>query len=158
VLVETGTLRGDTVAALRSKFDRVYSVELDDRLFEQACARFRGASNVQILHGDSGKVLPAILADLQQPAMFWLDGHYSGGITAKGDTDTPLRDELRAIFSHRMPGHVTLIDDARCLGSGDYPSFEAVVQLVRGLNPAVQVIVAEDIVRIYPEPERRNEE
>ena len=149
VLIETGTYLGDTVADLRENFDEVFSIELDDQLFRLAQRRFSGLPRVHVLHGDSSEVLPTILARLQTPALFWLDGHFSGGPTAKAALETPLFRELDAVASHGIKGHVVLIDDARCLGTGDYPSLEAVETLVRARQADWCVELAEDIVRLH---------
>ena len=37
---------------------------------------------ISIIQGDSGKILNSITNKLKKPAIFWLDGHYSSGITA----------------------------------------------------------------------------
>jgi hypothetical protein len=68
---------------------------------------------------------------LVEPALFWLDGHYSGGVTARGESDTPIYAELVHVLgsSHK---NVIVIDDARCFGSGaKYPTIEALTAFVR---------------------------
>jgi len=37
------------------------------------------------------------LKDIHEPAVIFLDAHYSGGSTARGDTNTPLLDELEIV-------------------------------------------------------------
>jgi hypothetical protein len=87
-LVETGTYLGETVTAMRGSFDRIVSVELDPLLFAAALRRFADAEDVELVHGDSGDVMPQIVSGLDAPALFWLDAHYSGGVTARGREDT----------------------------------------------------------------------
>jgi len=83
--------------------------------------------------------------------LFWLDGHYSGGDTARGDSDTPVNEELRAIFQPGGPAHIVLIDDARCFGTHPaYPTVEHIKQLVQKLRPGWRVEVAGDSIRIFP--------
>ena len=41
--------------------------------------------------------VPELVRQLDGPALFWLDGHYSGGDTAKGELDTPVSAELESI-------------------------------------------------------------
>ena len=55
--------------------------------------------NVELLHGDSGTELGNVMNKINQPALFWLDGHYSAGVTAKGDKDTPIYEELVCILN-----------------------------------------------------------
>jgi hypothetical protein len=150
VFVESGTYFGDMVYAVREVFDEIYSIELDEVLCRNAQIRFAGLRNVRIVRGDSGDVLGEILSNVRQPCLFWLDGHYSGGITAVGARHTPIEKELMHISRHSFKrNHVILIDDARCFtGEGDYPS----IQLLR--DWAVKegfdnFEVRDDMVRIH---------
>lgn len=59
--------------------------------------------------------MPQIVAELGHPALFWLDGHYSGGGTAKGKQETPISLELRAVLDAPASVRVFLIDDVRFL-------------------------------------------
>lgn len=150
VLIETGTYRGDMVEAMRKNFTRIHSIELGDELYSAARARFDGVENVVIHHGDSGEVLGALLPSLQEPALFWLDAHYSRGDTAHGSLETPIEKELSKIFGDPN-AHVILIDDARCFdGTHDYPRIEELYKLVAAQNGRYSMNVAQDIIRITP--------
>lgn len=151
VFIETGTYKGRMVYAMMPHAKQLYSIELEPTHFENACRRFAGYSNVHLLHGQSGEVLPKVLADIAEPCLFWLDAHYSGGSTAKGDLDTPIMQELETILSHaRSAEHVLLIDDARCFdGTNDYPTIEALEKFMRGHWPDCLFEVKDDIIRIY---------
>jgi hypothetical protein len=148
--IETGTFLGDTTAAVRPHVDRVVTIEISSDLAEQARTRFASHTNVQVLEGDSGKLLPAILDELREPALFWLDGHYSGGITARGDEDTPVRTELHAILEHPVRKHVILIDDARDFRGGAYPTVGEVAEIVRSHPSGYDFDVRDDIIRLTP--------
>jgi len=149
-LVETGTYRGGTMAALADDFDRVSSVELDDRLYEAAHRRFDGVANVEILHGDSGDLMPEIVEGLDAPTLFWLDGHYSAGVTARGVEETPILRELDAVLGSGRRGDVVLVDDARCFtGENGWPSRDEVRERVRELEPEYVFEVESDIIRIH---------
>lgn len=108
--VETGTNEGGMIDRVGSRFQKIYSIELDDFLYNKAQERFQAAKNVRLLHGDSAYEIKKILAELHEPALFWLDAHGSGTITSE---NTPILKELEAIFNHTTQGHVILIDDAR---------------------------------------------
>lgn len=150
-LVETGTCHGDMVAAMQKEFKKIISIELADQFYREVCERFKGVVNVELIHGDSAKKLPEVVARLDAPALFWLDGHYSGGDTARGDSDTPVHEELRAIFQPGAPQHIVLIDDARCFGPHPaYPTLEQVRTLVQAVRPGWQVEVKGDCIRIFP--------
>ena len=83
VFVETGTYYGDTVASLYKYFEETYSIELNRELFEMAQKRFKKKKHIHIIYGDSGKELGNLMTRINTPTLFWLDGHYSGGVTAK---------------------------------------------------------------------------
>jgi hypothetical protein len=136
VLVETGTFLGDTVYALRNDFLRIVSIELDPRLAATARQRFADDGRITVLRGDSSRLLPAVLSNLDAPTLFWLDAHWSGGVTAHGAKETPVSEELEIILAHKVPGHVVLIDDSDLLGTRrDYPSLEVVQATVQRLQP-----------------------
>lgn len=149
-LVETGTFKGDTVRALRRDFDRIYSIEIDEGLHQRARRRCRTQQSARLLQGDSAVVLPAVLNELTEPALFWLDAHYSGAGTGTGDIETPILGELRTILSHRGLRHVILIDDHRefVQGQVDYPSEHAVRELAEAAGYAAEV--RHDILRLVP--------
>src|SRR6185437_3904476 len=95
--IETGTFMGDTTNVLSRVARMVYSIEPEPTLFSRAQERFRTISNVKVINGLSEDVLPKLLPTITGDICFWLDGHYSAGITFKGPQDTPIIDELTAI-------------------------------------------------------------
>jgi hypothetical protein len=89
---------------------------------------------------------------INEPAIFWLDGHYSAGITAKGDKECPIFEELNAILNKNEFNHILLIDDARCfIGEGDYPTIEELTNYVKTKDKSYQVVVEHDIIRFVKE-------
>ena len=95
--VETGTFMGDTTALLALRARRVHSIEPEPKLCARARGRFAKTPNVEIHGGLSEEILPILLARLEGDVCFWLDGHYSAGVTFKGPKDTPIAEELAAI-------------------------------------------------------------
>jgi hypothetical protein len=150
VLVETGTYYGDMVEAMKRRFRQIYSIELSQELWQRAAKRFRRDAHVRIIHGDSGVELARVLSELRQPALFFLDGHYTHRKTARGAKDTPIYEELAHIFGHDRK-HAIVIDDARCFG-GDpaYPSMEELRAFVRARWPSATIEVEDDSIRILP--------
>ncbi|MGP8321842.1 MAG: hypothetical protein ACT6FE_05920, partial [Methanosarcinaceae archaeon] len=129
--IETGTYKGDMVEAVKDTFSTIHSVELDEKLYEAAKLKFKEKKHIAIHQGDSTDILPAILQIIEKPCVFWLNGHYSGGITARGQKDTPIIEELKYIFNHQIKNHVILIDDARCFtGKNDYPTLTKLKKFV----------------------------
>ena len=150
VFIETGTYLGDMVNAVKDIFDEIYSIELGMELSQQAKKRFANAKHITILQGDSGEVLKDVLAYVEKPCLFWLDSHYSAGITSKGNLTTPIQKELVHILNHPMVhSHRILIDDARSFtGEGDYPSIRFLQDLVTSAG-FDNFQVKDDIIRIY---------
>lgn len=139
------------VAAMLPYFDSIYSIELSADLFRQSRSRFNRDAKVKLVHGDSAMDLPDIVKSLDDPALFWLDGHYSDGETVRGSNDTPVRDELLALARSPIEGHVILIDDARLFGvDPEYPSLADVEHLIDQHFPMHQFSVKDDIIRIVP--------
>lgn len=92
-----------------------------------------------------------VLAELKEPAIFWLDGHYSGGITATIEKYSPINEELQTIIANNQLQHVILIDDARVFeGEHGYPTIEEVRDLTSKQFPGYHFSVDEDIIRLVP--------
>ena len=150
ILVETGTFLGDMVEAQKSSFKKVYSVELSEKLFKKAQKRFKNDQQVYLFQGDSSTVLNKIIPELKEPALFWLDGHYSGGITALGHKECPVPEELEAIFKSPHQ-HLILIDDARLFnGTRSYPTLEEIKALMKSAGKDYSIEVIDDIIRLIP--------
>lgn len=149
ILVETGTYLGEMVKAGLPYFKEIYSVELSQELYQNASNKFKGAKSVKLYNGDSGEMLQKIIKKVKKPALFWLDAHYSAGVTAKGDLNTPIVKELETIFSAKNPGHIILIDDARVFdGTDDYPTINQLKKLMHKLSPDYGVVVRNDVIRL----------
>ena len=148
ILVETGTYLGDMVEAQRTHFEKIYSIELSEKLFNRAKKRFKDHSHITILQGDSGVVLNKLIPGIDQPALFWLDGHYSGGITAKAEKECPVPEELETILKSSL-SHVILIDDARLFnGTQDYPTIEEIENMIKKRGDPYLLEIKDDIIRI----------
>jgi hypothetical protein len=132
--VESGTFMGDTTSVLSKVARMVYSIEPEPTLFSKAEQKFSNTSNVKIIKGLSEDVFPKLLPAISGDICFWLDGHYSAGITFKGPQDTPIIDELTVIGQNisRMSKIVVMVDDIRCFDPRN-PEFSA--------YPAVDVLV-----------------
>jgi hypothetical protein len=150
VLVETGTFQGEMVRKCLPHFNNIYSIELGPSLAAAAARKFSRYAHISIIEGDSASCLAGLLKSVDARCLFWLDGHYSGETTAGADVETPLRAELLAIREHARNDHVILIDDARLLGKGDYPSMEALKKALLAINPNFTISVQEDIVVCEP--------
>jgi len=150
IFIETGTDDGATVASVKNIFNKIYSIELSIVLYARAKDKFSKDSRISIIHGDSSKELPKVLKNISEPCLFWIDAHYSAGISAKGKINTPAWQELQHILKHPTKGHVILIDDARKFtGKNDYPSIQEVQNLVFEYLPDWSFKIKNDIIRIH---------
>lgn len=139
--IETGTYFGDTTFKLGQAGATVYSIEADSVLAKKAQARFQRYQNISVLEGDSAALLGGLLETIQGPVNFWLDGHFSGGITHQADVDTPIRSELDSIQRNcQSLGEIAvLIDDFRCFTSthaeySDYPDQNFLVDWAQSMG------------------------
>lgn len=133
--VETGTFLGDTTYVASKICKRVDTIEVSERLHTLAEKRFSSMPHVHCHLGDSGDVLGKITLVQTEPALFWLDGHFSGGFTARGAEDTPVFRELLHISARNQPKDIILIDDARCFGTDPaYPSEADLMRFAGGLG------------------------
>lgn len=151
VFVETGTFRGDTPWCFRNDFRKIFSIEVQPQLAELAVRRFAKHPYIEIIEGDSAKKLAEIIPKIDAPVLFWLDGHYSAGVTGRGDEDCPLWSELKAINGNLAHTFVIIIDDARCFGvEEDYPTLEELRKYVSENLPKHLMSVENDLIRIIP--------
>ena len=139
--VESGTFMGDTTDILSKVAKVVYSIEPEPILFSRAEQRFRNTRNVKIINGLSEEIFPKLLPRISGNICFWLDGHYSEGITFRGPRDTPILDELTSIGSNvkQMDKIVVMVDDVRCFDPRNpefsaYPPVDVLVDWARKHN------------------------
>jgi hypothetical protein len=148
VLVETGTYYGEMVAAMRQRFDEIYSIEYDHALAVRAAQKFARWNQIHILEGDSQQKIPEILSTLTTPALFWLDAGYYGWAGLQGDKQR-LTVELDSILQHQIKEHIILMDDARGLsGENGAPTVDQVKRHIESAFPGRKVEVKHDIMRI----------
>lgn len=150
ILYESGTFKGDMVYGMKNRFKKIVSVELSDFYFQLAKKRFKNNKHINIIKGDSKKEIKKFLKSLKKASVFWLDGHYSGGETAKSKVNTPIVNELESILNHNIKTHVILIDDARHFnGEDDYPKIDGLKKILKDSNYSMKV--KDDIIRITPQ-------
>jgi hypothetical protein len=149
LVVETGTFMGWTAGYLGKCIERVITIELDHQLAVDAREKFREMPNVQVIEGNSGEVLSALVPSIKERALFYLDAHYCGESTARFEGNTPIMTEIQTILDSSHD-HVILIDDARMyLGIDGYPSIRALRRFVQRLAPHYELRVADDLIKIF---------
>jgi hypothetical protein len=142
VFVETGTYKGATSRYFRRKGFQVATIEVHQPLFDKYAPALRKLG-VDSRLGDSTTVLPEILNDYAPEPSFtvFLDGHYSGGITGKGDADVPVIAEFDVLRSfaldHPDKDLVVIVDDVRLFmpdGDPKYPMKSSLIDFARSIE------------------------
>jgi hypothetical protein len=148
--VETGTQVGEMVHAVQDAFEHITSIEIDPKGYEISRNRFDGIKHIKLLHGDSGKLLPTVLEQLEEAAVFWLDAH--GYCPPEHLESNPILIEVESVLKHPVPGHVILVDDARCFGwERYYPSLDELRAVAKRHDANFEV--AGDCIRIHLDKE-----
>ena len=116
IFVETGTYLGEGIENVLFDFDEIHSIELNSKFVNNAKKKFKNYYHVNIHHGDSSSILETL--KINEPVIFYLDAHYSGGKTSLGiigDNGCPLLREL-SILGKRKFNDIIIIDDMRLMG------------------------------------------
>lgn len=114
------------------------------------------------MRGDSRKLLEGILQTLDEPAILWLDGHWSGEGTSGENDECPLIEEIQAINRSSRRNHCILIDDARLFMSSpprplnvdQWPDLGTVLDVARSGPSRRYVMVLGDVIVAVPEDVR----
>jgi hypothetical protein len=155
--IETGTYRGQTARALAPVFASVLTIELSPSLHERAARALGDVPNVEAIQGDSREVLAGI-ARAEMPTLYFLDGHWSGGVTDGAGDECPLLGELAAIGAGH-PQDCLVIDDARLFTSApppphdpaQWPTITEVFDAIRSERPGHAVTLIGDQVLAVPQ-------
>ena len=138
IWIETGTYLGDTTLFLDGKSKKVITIEPSLELFNSAKERFKGYKNIEIVNSDSENCLGGIVSNLGnlsgEEISFWLDGHFSEGLTFQGIQDTPVIFELNTISQlFDTPNNIVIfVDDVRCFNpkNKEYETYPSLVLLL----------------------------
>ena len=149
-LVETGTFLGHMVDATKKYYSKIISIELGEDLATDARKRFSKYGYIDILQGDSSRLLPDILRNLSGKTIFWLDAHHSSSVTAIGESYTPILSEITVIAGWDQSLTVLLIDDARLFTGKDYPEMSTFKEFIKMHFPMHEIDITNDIIRVTP--------
>jgi hypothetical protein len=113
--IETGTSTGRTIFALEPHFDRLYTVEVSEKYYNNAKNKYLGDKICFIL-GDSSIVFKSLLPKIANKCVFFLDGHWCGGDSGRSEKDCPLDEEITHINNLFRHEAIIIIDDFRLFG------------------------------------------
>jgi hypothetical protein len=125
--IETGTYFGETIFAAEPYFENLYTIELSKELHQSTSLKYTG-SKITFIQGDSSLKLLELLPNIEGRSIFYLDGHYSGGVTAKGKKDCPLYEELELIMKLHQDNCIVIIDDARLFEKKEFADWSEINQ------------------------------
>ena len=157
IWIETGTYRGDSTAYLSKISDFVYSIEPSKKYFNLSSKNLKAIKNIELINDISENGIKTILdsIDTRRNVCFWLDGHFSGADTYKGQEDTPIMKELHLIANYfdKFINFRILIDDFRLFDFSykakkeKYPDKSELIKWAEKNN--LQWSISRDIFLIY---------
>ena len=117
IFIETGSNMGNGIQnALTAGFTRVMSIEKDSTKHNFCRERFANNSKVELYYGESSVQLFAILAEITETAVFWLDAHPVG---RRPLSSLNLLKELEVIHNYQIKEHTIIVDDVDLLKDTD---------------------------------------
>lgn len=154
-LIETGTFQGESTLYAAERFKRVVTIDISGEFHAEAKARCADHGNVEFHIGDTRVVLPAVVASLDRPALFWLDAHAAPGLFGEQD-DWPVLDELE-IINRSSFMHYVLIDDAHCcLPESPHPACPLFEEIQAKATKGGYVCrVSHDVIALVPSADAR---
>ena len=137
--VETGTYLGYTTKLLATKSAVVHTIEPSTSCLSIARQNCKGIKNIVFHNGTSESCCESIICSLSGDVCFWLDAHFSRGVThCEQGTETPISMELSLIsdYIERFDSISVFIDDAVCSIEypNSYPSLNSYVEWANSLG------------------------
>lgn len=154
VFLETGTYEGETICEMENYFNKLYTIEIDETLYEDVKNKYNHSNNIKFIKGDSAKILKDILLEIEKNTIFWLDGHWSGGKTNKGLYDCPLLLECEQINKYYTESEsLIIIDDYRLFGTNIHENWSdithnKIINIFKGFEVIDKVINDRLILKI----------
>ena len=113
--IETGTYNGETIFSVEQYFNKVYTIEFSETLYNRTRSKYTG-SKINFMLGDSSIVFETLLPTIEDKCIFFLDGHWSHCDTARSAKDCPLEEEITHINNLFKNEAIIIIDDFRLFG------------------------------------------
>lgn len=156
--VETGTNMGVTIEWASKYFEKCYTIEASDKIFDKNKNLMNRLSNVNFIYGDSTKVLDNILKKLEgSKIIFWLDSHYMYDDLSFGcGANNPLLEEIQCILSYKVIPFI-LIDDFRYIAfppgkkiNSEWPRIDQICKVLQSNKNNFYIYIAGDLIISVP--------
>ncbi|AOX00753.1 hypothetical protein BJP34_16050 [Moorena producens PAL-8-15-08-1] len=155
--VETGTYYGATAKWASTIFNHVFTIENSVDIHTKVVNQYSDIKNIDFIFGDSRTQLSKLTLKLKESTLFWLDAHWSGGLTYGQNDQCPLLEEIAIVNSLKTDVYL-FIDDARLFLSPPQPphNFEQwpnITQLVNSIQYTLSnhyTVIIEDCVISVP--------
>lgn len=72
--IETGTLNGETIFSVEPYFNKLYTIELSEKYYNNTKNKYSG-SKINFILGDSSIMFESLLPNITDKCIFFLDGH-----------------------------------------------------------------------------------
>lgn len=131
--IETGTYLGLTARLLARFCNDVTTFEISESVYVFAKKWNSKLKNIKFVNESSdGEGFTAAIRQSSRPIFFWLDAHYSGGITGGNSNEQPLRREIETICGTSTGrSFLALVDDANVFDvDKSYPSISEIEEIV----------------------------
>jgi len=155
--IEIGTYQGHTAYWASQVFEQVFTIEYSQDLYQKVTEKYGHIKNIDFLYGDTRNLLDNTVSQLESPSLFWLDAHWSGGLTYGEIDECPLLAEIEIINSSDCE-HFIFIDDAGLFLSPPppphspqhWPDISAVLNLLNSVKNSRHIVIIEDVIIAVP--------
>jgi FkbM family methyltransferase len=155
--IETGTYQGHTAYWASQLFEQVFTIEYSQDIYQKVTEKYGHIKNIDFLYGDTRNLLQNTLSKLESPSLFWLDAHWSGGITYGESDECPLLAEIE-IINRSDCEHFIFIDDARLFLSPpppphlpqQWPDISAILNLLNSVKNSRHIVIVDDVIIAVP--------
>ncbi|WP_293335749.1 FkbM family methyltransferase [Microcoleus sp. CAWBG58] len=157
--IETGTYQGHTAYWASQVFEQVFTIEYSQDIYQKVTEKYGHIKNIDFLYGDTRNLLQNTVSQLESPSLFWLDAHWSGGLTYGESDECPLLAEIE-IINRSDCEHFILIDDARLFLSPpppphspqQWPDISNILNLLNPGKNSRHIVIVDDVIIAVPVP------
>ena len=149
IFIETGTAYGQTLQQIQPYFEKIFTVEISTKLYEWLSPQVGNWTNVERVLGDSLIEIPKFLETLSKKdkVFFWLDAHWSQGLSDKNHLDVPLIEECVIIDEqYKADVGLVVIDDVRMFETNTNEDWSSInIDTIKESFNNFEILISEEI-------------